>query len=315
MLCHGAPASISTTALPLCSRSATAPRPAASCSVASPGQQQLSHHGASASNSFATAPRPATSLSPRRLGQQHLIWRSGQQIHHCAPCQRLLQGASASNKPHLAEKSPPVWLAIWHIWAGFANSQLLPDAAALYSIHGLPRSGNSSAQTSASLHPPAALRLRVLPFTRGMVAHGLCGRVPDSAVNLSPWIASAQTDANLSAHLHRLPTPPPYLRRMRLSPGQDAGVRCRRLLPFGWGCGCRVLDDAVSSQGRRCWVANDAAGCPWHSSCKSPRARILVLGTSGAHWPARWPQFVLTEHGPKSYLSGYKGFTLSKSAR
>ena len=28
------------------------------------------------------------------------------------------------------------------------------------------RSGNSPAQTSASLHPPAALRLRVLPFTR-----------------------------------------------------------------------------------------------------------------------------------------------------
>ena len=57
-----------------------------------------------------------------------------------------------------------------------------------------------------------------------MVAHGLCGRVPDSAVNLSPWIASvhriaaAQTDANLSAHLHRLPTPPPYLRQMRLLP-------------------------------------------------------------------------------------------------
>ena len=132
----------------------------------------------------------------------------------------LCHGASASNKPHPAEKSTPVWLAIWHIWAGFANSQLLPDAAALFSIHGLPRSGNSSAQTSASLHPPAALRLRVLPFTRGMVAHGLCGRVTDSAVNLSPWIASAQTDANLSAHLHRLPTPPPYLRQMRLSPGR-----------------------------------------------------------------------------------------------
>ena len=61
--------------------------------------------------------------------------------------------------------------------------------------------------------------------TRDMVVHGLCGRVPDSAVNLSPWIASAQTDANLSAHLHRLPTPPPYLRRMRLSPGQDACIR------------------------------------------------------------------------------------------
>ena len=35
-----------------------------------------------------------------------------------------------------------------------------------HSVQGLPRSGNSPAQTSASLHPPAALRLRVLPFTR-----------------------------------------------------------------------------------------------------------------------------------------------------
>ena len=46
------------------------------------------------------------------------------------------------------------------------HSHLLPDAAALTSKQRLPRSGNSSAQTSASLHPPAALRLRVLPFTR-----------------------------------------------------------------------------------------------------------------------------------------------------
>ena len=29
----------------------------------------------------------------------------------------------ASNKPHSAEKSTPVWLAIWRTWAGFANSQ------------------------------------------------------------------------------------------------------------------------------------------------------------------------------------------------
>ena len=75
-------------------------------------------------------------------------------------------GAPAGNKPHQAEKSTTVWLAIWRTWAGFANSQLLPDAAALSSMQGLPWSGNSSAQTSASLHPPAALRLRVLPFTR-----------------------------------------------------------------------------------------------------------------------------------------------------
>ena len=49
-----------------------------------------------ACNSFATAPLPATNLI----------------------------GAPASNKPHPAEKSTPVWLAIWRTWAGFANSQL-----------------------------------------------------------------------------------------------------------------------------------------------------------------------------------------------
>ena len=36
----------------------------------------------------------------------------------------LYIGAPAGNKPHRAEKSTPVWLAIWHTWAGFANSQL-----------------------------------------------------------------------------------------------------------------------------------------------------------------------------------------------
>ena len=39
-----------------------------------------------------------------------------------------LRSAPASNKPHPAEKSTPVWLAIWRIWAGFANSQLLRAA-------------------------------------------------------------------------------------------------------------------------------------------------------------------------------------------
>ena len=123
-----------------------------------------------ASSSSVTAPQPAAAsrwLSAavlpasccRRLPVPAVPpRRSGQQVFPMAP--------PASNKPHSAEKSTPVWLAIWHTWAGFANSQLLPDAAALFSIHGLPRSGNSSAQTSASLHPPAALRLRVLPFTR-----------------------------------------------------------------------------------------------------------------------------------------------------
>ena len=36
----------------------------------------------------------------------------------------LRLSAPASNKPHPAEKSTPVWLAIWRIWAGFADSQL-----------------------------------------------------------------------------------------------------------------------------------------------------------------------------------------------
>ena len=59
---------------------------------------------------------PASHSLPRRPCRQHLC--------HCgAPCQQLRHGAPASNKPHPAEKSTPVWLAIWRTWAGFANSQ------------------------------------------------------------------------------------------------------------------------------------------------------------------------------------------------
>ena len=68
---------------------------------------------------FATAPgqpaaqpqRPASNIFPMALRCSAL----GQQLRH---------GAPASNKPHRAEKSTPVWLAIWRTWAGFANSQL-----------------------------------------------------------------------------------------------------------------------------------------------------------------------------------------------
>ena len=42
----------------------------------------------------------------------------------------LPTGYPASNKSHSAEKNTPLRLAIWRTWAGFANSQLLPDAAA-----------------------------------------------------------------------------------------------------------------------------------------------------------------------------------------
>ena len=43
--------------------------------------------------------------------------------HGGASHKALRHGAPASNKPHSAEKSTPVWLAIWRTWAGFANSQ------------------------------------------------------------------------------------------------------------------------------------------------------------------------------------------------
>ena len=105
--------------------------------------------------------------------------------------QSLRLSAPASNKPHPTEKSTPVWLAIWHIWAGFANSQL--QCATFPSTY--------SYKCTSSLLPT-------------------CNRCSNIA--------------NLSAHLHRLPTPPPYLRRMRLSPGR----------------------------GRRCWMSGEVAAWP-----------------------------------------------------
>ena len=89
-----AAASISATAPPLCSHSSTAP-PLSSRSATAPPLCSRS----------ATEPRPAT--PPQRPGQQ-----------------QLCHGVPTSNKPHPAEKSTPVWLAIWRTWAGFANSQL-----------------------------------------------------------------------------------------------------------------------------------------------------------------------------------------------
>ena len=49
-----------------------------------------------------------------------------------------------------------------------------------------------------------------------------------------------------------------------------------------------------------CRVSRGAA------SRKSPRRRILVLGTSGAHWPARWHQFGGTKRLLKMYRTYYQ---------
>ena len=131
--------------------------------------------------------------SPQRLCQQHLPDGSLPQcrhpLRHGTPGQQLRYGAPASNKPHPAEKSTPVWLAIWHIWAGFANSQL--QCATFHSTY-------SYKCTSIWLPP--------------------CNRCSNIA--------------NLSAQLHQLLTPPPYLRPMRLLHGRCAGIRCwMRLSP------------------------------------------------------------------------------------
>ena len=138
--------------------------------AASPAERQLFRTDFRFAPSSRSAPAscfrwlPVPAAPPRRPGQQ------------------LRYGAPASNKSHPAEKSTPVWLAIWRTWAGFANSQLL--SAAFLSLY-----------------------LYICAYPR------YC--------NLG---AAAQTDANLSAHLYRLPTPPPYLRQMRLLPGRGAGV-------------------------------------------------------------------------------------------
>ena len=71
-----------------------------------PGQQQLRHNV------------PASSPLCRRFPCQQQL-RQG-----CASHQAIRHGTPASNKPNSAEKSTAVWLAIWRIWAGFANSQL-----------------------------------------------------------------------------------------------------------------------------------------------------------------------------------------------
>ena len=65
------------------------------------------------------APVISTSSVPRLLLPINALAGN---LHMGAPAVAPI-GAPAGNKPHLAEKSTPVWLAIWHIWAGFANSQ------------------------------------------------------------------------------------------------------------------------------------------------------------------------------------------------
>ena len=78
------------------------------CTGVPAGQLLLPDAAAAADLSAGVTPRSGAVTFPHRLPLRSI------------PC-----SASTSNKPHQAEKSTPVWLAIWRIWAGFANSQLL----------------------------------------------------------------------------------------------------------------------------------------------------------------------------------------------
>ena len=122
-----------------------------------------------------------------------------------------------------------------------------------------------------------------------------------STRTLSSTVCAEEFPTPLEMSLHGLP-----LLRYSKSIGPSAPIAYATSVSppneaIAWpGRRCWVPDDTVARQGCRCWVANAATGCPWRIFCKSPRARILVLGTSGAHWPARWPQFELTERGSES---------------
>ena len=70
--------------------------------------------------------------------------------------------------------------------------------------------------------------------------------------------------------------------------------------PIAYATSVSPPNEAVAWPGRRYPMGDKAKPGLVRRSCKSPRARILVLGTSGAHWPARWPRFELTERVAKS---------------
>ena len=109
--------------------------------------------------------------------------------------------------------------------------------------------------------PPAALRLRAPSHSQGAWAPTVCAEEFPTPLEASFAILQLRP-ARLQPH-------PAQVRQI----ASQTGVLPRRMR-------------FVAGRG--------------HCSSKSPRARILVLGTSGAHWPARWPRFELTERVAKS---------------
>ena len=160
----------------------------------------------------------------------------------------------------IRRRSAPAWLAIWRTWTGFANSQLLLDAAA------------AAPSRALSAESPAERLLFRTDFRVPIPVTATLGCCSDRRKSVGPSAPIAYA---------AFASPP-----NEAAACQGAGLECwmRQLHCQGAGVGCWI------------WLSLGRV----RRSCKSPRARILVLGTSGAHWPARWPRFELTERVDKS---------------
>ncbi len=151
-------------------------------------------------------------------------------LHSCFPMLPHCLPAGNSCHQHLPDGSSPQ----------HPNQQQLPDGASLQCpgqqqlCHGA-HASNKAHLTEKSTPVWLAIWRTWAGFANSQLRCATC-------ISLYLYIcayprychlgAAAQTDANLSAHLHRLPTPPPYLRPMRLLHGRCAGIRCwMRLSP------------------------------------------------------------------------------------
>ena len=95
------------------------------------------------------------------------------------------------------------------------------------------------------------------PIHEDMVVHGLCGRVPDSAGN------ACSLNCCCSDRRKSIGPSAPIAYATSVSPPNEAIAWPGRRYPMG--------NKALAWPGFRCWVLDDAVGCPWQSSCKSPR--------------------------------------------
>ena len=114
----------------------------------------------------------------------------------------------------------------------------------------------SSAQTSASLHPPAALRLRVLPFTRAWTPT-VCAEEFPTPLEMSLHGLHMSTGLLLLRHSKSIGPSAPIAYATSVSPPDEA---------IAWpGCRCWVQDEAVASQG---------AGVGWQMMLLVVRGRV-----------------------------------------